>query len=131
MGTKISPLEQDLWNKWKYNQDDDAANQLIQQYMYLVHYHVERTMSHLPNSVMKDDIKSLALFGLYDALKKFDLDRDLKFDTYASFRIRGAIIDGLRKEDWLPRSIREKTKKLNKLLKNLSSYINENQLQWN
>ncbi|MBC5635986.1 FliA/WhiG family RNA polymerase sigma factor [Ornithinibacillus sp. BX22] len=112
MGTKISPLEQDLWNKWKHNQDDDAANQLIQQYMHLVHYHVERTMSHLPNSVMKDDIKSLALFGLYDALKKFDLDRDLKFDTYASFRIRGAIIDGLRKEDWLPRSIREKTKKI-------------------
>jgi RNA polymerase sigma factor for flagellar operon FliA len=50
--------------------------------------------------------------GLYDALEKFDPSQDLKFDTYASFRIRGAIIDGLRKEDWLPRTSREKTKKV-------------------
>ena len=50
--------------------------------------------------------------GLFDALNKFDYSRDLKFDTYASFRVRGAIIDGLRKEDWLPRSSREKAKKL-------------------
>ncbi|WP_026906143.1 FliA/WhiG family RNA polymerase sigma factor [Paucisalibacillus globulus] len=119
MGTKISPLEQELWNKWKNHQDNDAANQLIQQYMYLVNYHVERSMSHLPSSVIKDDIKSLGLFGLYDALQKFDLGRDLKFDTYASFRIRGAIIDGLRKEDWLPRSIREKTKKIEKTTQEL------------
>ncbi|WP_047984860.1 FliA/WhiG family RNA polymerase sigma factor [Ornithinibacillus californiensis] len=115
MGTKISPLEQELWDKWKNHQDNEAANQLIQQYMHLVNYHVERTMSHLPSSVIKDDLKSLGLYGLYDALKKFDLDRDLKFDTYASFRIRGAIIDGLRKEDWLPRSIREKTKKIEQM----------------
>jgi RNA polymerase sigma factor FliA len=115
LGTKISPLEQELWDKWKNHQDNEAANQLIQQYMHLVNYHVERTMSHLPSSVMKDDLKSLGLYGLYDALKKFDLDRDLKFDTYASFRIRGAIIDGLRKEDWLPRSIREKTKKIEQM----------------
>ncbi|WP_042144789.1 FliA/WhiG family RNA polymerase sigma factor [Paucisalibacillus sp. EB02] len=119
MGTKISPLEHELWNKWKKHQDNEAANKLIQQYMHLVNYHVERAMSHLPSSVIKDDIKSLGLFGLYDALKKFDLDRDLKFDTYASFRIRGAIIDGLRKEDWLPRSIREKTKKIEKATQEL------------
>ena len=55
---------------------------------------------------------SLGLQGLFDALTKFDPSRDLKFDTYASFRIRGTIIDGLRKEDWLPRSSREKSKKL-------------------
>lgn len=119
MGTKISPLEQELWDRWKNHQDNDAANELIQQYMHLVNYHVERTISHLPSSVLKEDIKSLGLFGLYDALKKFDLDRDLKFDTYASFRIRGAIIDGLRKEDWLPRSIREKTKKIEQVTQQL------------
>ncbi|MFS0672460.1 FliA/WhiG family RNA polymerase sigma factor [Ornithinibacillus sp. 179-J 7C1 HS] len=119
MSTKISPLEQDLWNKWKNYQDNEAANQLIQHYMHIVNYHVERTMSHLPSSVLKEDIRSLGLYGLYDALKKFDLDRDLKFDTYASFRIRGAIIDGLRKEDWLPRSIREKTKKIEQVTQRL------------
>jgi len=51
------------------------------------------------------------MMGLFDALNKFDINRDLKFDTYASFRVRGAIMDGLRKEDWLPRSAREKAKK--------------------
>lgn len=123
LGTKISPLEQDLWNRWKNNQDNEAANELIQQYMHLVNYHVERTITHLPNSVLKDDIKSLGLLGLYDALKKFDLERDLKFDTYASFRIRGAIIDGLRKEDWLPRSIREKTKKIDHAIQRLEQKL--------
>lgn len=119
MSTKISPLEQELWYKWKNDQDNEAANELIQNYMYLVNYHVERTISHLPSSVMKEDLKSLGLLGLFDALKKFDLERDLKFDTYASFRIRGAIIDGLRKEDWLPRSIREKTKKIDQVAQQL------------
>ena len=66
----------------------------------------------LPSSVSKDDLMSLGLLGLYDAINKFEPDRELKFDTYASFRIRGSIIDGLRKEDWLPRSLREKSKKV-------------------
>jgi RNA polymerase sigma factor for flagellar operon FliA len=57
-------------------------------------------------------LRSHGLLGLYDSLKKFDPTRDLKFDTYASFRIRGAILDGLRREDWLPRSLREKTKRI-------------------
>ena len=75
-------------------------------------YHVQRISSGLPRNVSRDDIMSLGLQGLFDALTKFDPNRDLKFDTYASFRIRGTIIDGLRKEDWLPRSLREKSKKL-------------------
>ena len=57
--------------------------------------------------------------GLFNALERFEPDRDLKFDTYASFRIRGAILDGLRKEDWLPRSIREKTKKIEQTIEKL------------
>ena len=52
------------------------------------------------------------MMGLLDALEKFDTKRNLKFDTYASFRVRGAILDGLRKEDWLPRGTREKAKKI-------------------
>ncbi|WP_106497602.1 FliA/WhiG family RNA polymerase sigma factor [Lentibacillus sp. Marseille-P4043] len=115
MTANKSPLEQKLWHNWVENKDNDAANELIQNYMYLVSFHVERIASHLPSNVSKDDIKSFGLMGLFDALKKFDPNRDLKFDTYASFRIRGAIIDGLRKEDWLPRSIREKTKKIEKV----------------
>ncbi|WP_010649270.1 FliA/WhiG family RNA polymerase sigma factor [Oceanobacillus massiliensis] len=112
MNSKNSPLEQELWEDWIKNRSGDAANELIANYMYLVNFHTERISSHLPSRVSKDDVKSFGLLGLYDALKKFDPGRDLKFDTYASFRIKGSIIDGLRKEDWLPRSIREKTKKV-------------------
>lgn len=107
-----SPLEKKLWDKWTHTKDNDTANDLIQNYLYLVSFHVDRISSHLPNNVNKEDMKSFGLMGLYDALKKFEPARDLKFDTYASFRVRGAIIDGLRKEDWLPRSLREKTKNI-------------------
>lgn len=65
----------------------------------------------------RDELKSLGMMGLFDALEKYDPNRDLKFDTYASFRVRGAILDGLRKEDWLSRSTRERTKKWKRRLK--------------
>ncbi|SHF52145.1 FliA/WhiG family RNA polymerase sigma factor [Ornithinibacillus halophilus] len=123
MAVNSSPLEKELWAKWQKEQNNHTANQIIQHYMYLVNYHVERTASHLPSSVSKDDLRSLGMFGLYDALKKFDIDRDLKFDTYASFRIRGSIIDGLRKEDWLPRSTRDKIKKVEQLSQELEQKL--------
>ncbi|MFC2950087.1 FliA/WhiG family RNA polymerase sigma factor [Virgibacillus sediminis] len=107
-----SSNEQKLWDAWVNRADEQAANDLIQNYMYLVNFHVERIASHLPGNVDRNDITSFGMAGLYDALQKFELDRNLKFDTYASFRIRGAIMDGLRKEDWLPRSLREKAKKI-------------------
>ncbi|MEK5039525.1 FliA/WhiG family RNA polymerase sigma factor [Sporosarcina sp. FSL K6-3457] len=104
--------EETCWDLWIRNRDPDAGDILVQRYTPLVTYHVQRISSGLPRNVSRDDIMSLGLHGLFDALTKFDPSRDLKFDTYASFRIRGTIIDGLRKEDWLPRSSREKSKKL-------------------
>ncbi|MDG5470314.1 FliA/WhiG family RNA polymerase sigma factor [Jeotgalibacillus sp. ET6] len=104
--------EKHYWKLWASSRDAHAGDMLVQKYMPLVQYHVQRISSGLPKNVSKDDIKSLGLMGLLDALQKFDPGRELKFDTYASFRIRGAIIDGLRKEDWLPRSVREKAKKV-------------------
>ena len=100
------------WDLWIRNRDPEAGDILVRKYTPLVTYHVQRISSGLPRNVSRDDIMSLGLQGLFDALTKFDPGRDLKFDTYASFRIRGTIIDGLRKEDWLPRSSREKSKKL-------------------
>lgn len=116
--------EKNLWKAWLHGRDSEAANELIKNYMYLVTFHVERIKGTLPSSVSRDDLNSFGLAGLFDAMKKFDLERNLKFDTYASFRIRGAIIDGLRKEDWLPRSLREQTKKIEQ-----ASRILEQQLQ--
>lgn len=100
------------WDLWLSSRDTQAGDILVKKYLPLVHYHVQRIAVGLPRNVSKDDLKSLGMLGLLDALNKFDLSRDLKFDTYASFRIRGAILDGLRKEDWLPRGTREKAKKL-------------------
>ncbi|MCM3654062.1 FliA/WhiG family RNA polymerase sigma factor [Metabacillus litoralis] len=111
--------EQVIWRKWKDVRDPHAGDVLIKKYMPLVSYHVQRISIGLPKTVNKDDLMSLGIFGLYDALGKFDPTRDLKFDTYASFRVRGAIIDGLRKEDWLPRSSREKAKRVEATIEKL------------
>lgn len=107
-----SKEEQKLWQRWAADRDPRAGDLLIKRYTPLVSYHVQRISTSLPKNVSRDELTSLGMMGLFDALNKFDISRDLKFDTYASFRVRGAIIDGLRKEDWLPRSAREKSKKL-------------------
>ncbi len=104
--------EQKHWQSWIAKRDPRAGDLLIKKYTPLVSYHVQRISTGLPKNVSRDELTSLGMMGLFDALNKFDISRDLKFDTYASFRVRGAIIDGLRKEDWLPRSAREKSKKL-------------------
>lgn len=108
----ISPQEKILWEEWFKSQDRHVADDLVLNYMYLITFHVDRMAVNLPQHVSRDDLESFALFGLFDALNKFEANRGLKFDTYASFRIRGSIIDGLRQEDWLPRSLREKTKQI-------------------
>lgn len=100
------------WDKWISERDPEAGDMLVKKYTPLVSYHVQRIYGGLPKNVPRDELVSLGMAGLFDALNKFDPKRDLKFDTYASFRVRGSIIDGLRKEDWLPRSAREKAKKL-------------------
>lgn len=111
--------EQKNWQKWIKSHDMDSGNYLVKKYLPLVSYHVQRISVSLPKSVSREDLRSLGLMGLYDALEKFDHSRDLKFDTYASFRIRGAILDGLRKEDWLPRSTRDKSKRIEAAIEKL------------
>jgi len=111
--------EQKYWELWIGSRNTQAGDVLVKKYLPLVHYHVQRIAVGLPRNVSRDDLKSFGMLGLLDALNKFDRTRDLKFDTYASFRIRGAILDGLRKEDWLPRSTREKAKKIEATLEKL------------
>ena len=115
--------EQTLWNRWLNDRDPHAGNMLIKKYKPLVSYHVQRIGAGVPKNVSRDDLMSLGMMGLFDALNKFDINRDLKFDTYASFRVRGAIIDGLRKEDWLPRSAREKAKKMEAQIEKLEQQL--------
>ena len=123
MTVKVQVDEHSLWNRWINDRDSDAGDVLIKKYKPLVSYHVQRIAVGLPKNVSRDDLVSLGMMGLFDALNKFDINRDLKFDTYASFRVRGAIIDGLRKEDWLPRSAREKAKKLDAQIESLEQKL--------
>ncbi|WP_158737714.1 FliA/WhiG family RNA polymerase sigma factor [Alteribacillus sp. YIM 98480] len=132
MARSTTHAHQEIWDKWIRNGDENAADQLVEAYMPLVHYHVQRIGSNLPKNVAKEELISHGLTGLYDAMKKFDFSRELKFDTYASFRIRGAIIDGLRQEDWMPRSLREKAKKIEETMENLEQkygrYVSEEEV---
>ena len=119
MTYKETTEEKKYWDLWLLSRDTHAGDVLVRKYLPLVQYHVHRIAVGLPRNVSKDNLKSLGMLGLFDALNKFDTSRDLKFDTYASFRIRGAIIDGLRKEDWLPRGTREKAKKIETTIEHL------------
>lgn len=101
-----------LWQAWKDDGDIDAKKQLIEFYLPLVDYTTNRMAIGLPKTVSKDDLASNGVMGLIDAIEKFDYGRGNQFETYASWRIRGAIIDGLRQGDWVPRSVREKAKRV-------------------
>ncbi|WP_178021841.1 FliA/WhiG family RNA polymerase sigma factor [uncultured Paenibacillus sp.] len=102
----------DLWESWKERGDLEAKKQLIEKYLSIVDYVSGRLAVGLPKNVSKDDLASNGVMGLIDAVEKFDYKRGLQFETYASWRVRGAILDGLRQGDWVPRSVREKAKKI-------------------
>ncbi|ANE47561.1 RNA polymerase sigma factor SigD [Paenibacillus swuensis] len=113
METKTSHLQNmELWKLWKEQGDLEAKKAIIEQYLPLVDYVSNRLAVGLPKNVSKDDLGSFGVMGLMDATEKFDYERGLQFETYASWRIRGAMIDGLRQGDWVPRSVREKAKKV-------------------
>jgi RNA polymerase sigma factor for flagellar operon FliA len=104
-------LPADLWQRYRRTGDPDARRQLLELYIGLVH-HVAREMSRRSSSVELDDLVSAGTFGLIRALDSFDLSRGLAFSTYAVRRIRGAILDDLRSQDWAPRAVRVKARRL-------------------
>lgn len=104
-----------VWENYIKTKDLNLREELIIHYLYLVKYVAGRLFSSYGNNVEYDDLVSYGVFGLMDAIDKYDLDRGVKFDTYAQLRIRGAIIDHLREIDWLPRSVRQKVKELEKI----------------
>jgi RNA polymerase sigma factor for flagellar operon FliA len=102
----------ELWERYKWHKEMEARELLIMEYVGLVKYVAGRMAISLPPNVFQDDLISYGIFGLIDAIEKFDLDRNIKFETYAIARIRGAIWDGLRSMDWVPYSVRQKAKEL-------------------
>jgi len=104
----------DLWQAFKNTGSPLAREKLIVHYSPLVKYVASRVATGLPASVEQADLVQYGVFGLMDAIDKFDLSRDIKFETYAINRIRGAIIDELRSLDWVPRSVRFKAREVEK-----------------
>ena len=104
--------ENSLWKCFKEQQDQEARDQLILFHMKVVKYIAGRMAMHVPSSVEMDDLVGWGIMGLMDAVEKFDHTQDIKFTTYASIRIRGAIIDQIRSLDWAPRSLRNMARKV-------------------
>ncbi len=112
-----------IWHAFKGSADVDAREKLILHYAPLVKYVASRVATGLPSSVEQADLVSYGMFGLIDALQKFEPGRGFKFETYAIPRIRGAIIDELRSMDWVPRSVRFKQREIEKSLADLESML--------
>ncbi|MGH9022647.1 MAG: FliA/WhiG family RNA polymerase sigma factor [Acidimicrobiia bacterium] len=100
----------DLWGRFKESGSKDLRDRLILHYAPIVKFVAGRVATRLPNTVEQTDLISYGIFGLVDAIEKFDPVRGNKFETYAISRIRGAIIDELRHLDWVPRSVRAKAR---------------------
>ena len=98
-------------------------NQIIEEYLPMIQCVARRISSRLPAHIQHNDLISSGVFGLMDAIKKYDPERNNKFKTYAEFRVRGAILDALRSQDWTPRSIRDKAKKIEKTVKRLEQNL--------
>src|SRR5919107_2562766 len=108
METNVKSIElKDLWRRYKRDGDERARERLVIAYSPLVKYVAGRVSSGLPAHVEQADLISYGLGGLMSAIDRFEPEREIKFETYAIPRIRGAIIDGLRSLDWVPRSVRE------------------------
>ncbi|MCS6775720.1 MAG: FliA/WhiG family RNA polymerase sigma factor [Chloroherpetonaceae bacterium] len=103
---------QESWRLYKQHADARARDRLIQHFAYLVKITAGRVISNLPPSLERDDLVSAGILGLIKAVDQFDLTRQVKFETYAIALIRGAILEMLREDDWVPRSIRERVKQL-------------------
>jgi RNA polymerase sigma factor for flagellar operon FliA len=105
-----------LWGRFKESSEPEAREQLILNYSPLVKFVAGRIAANLPNTVENADLISYGLFGLIDAIDKYDPERGIKFETYAISRIRGAIIDELRALDWVPRSVRSRARDIERAI---------------
>lgn len=121
----MSSLAKKLKNLKDYRNtvDPKIKDEIVIEYAPLVRYIAQKIAARLPANIELDDLISCGVIGLMDAIQKFDATRDNKFKTYAEFRIRGSILDELRAQDWVPRSIREKAKVLDRAQSKLESEL--------
>ena len=110
-----------LWEDYAKSKSPEVRENIILEYAPLVKVVAGRLSMYLGYNVEYEDLVSYGIFGLIDAIDKFDCLKDVKFETYASLRIRGAILDQIRKMDWIPRTIRQKQKKIDAAIKDIEA----------
>ena len=116
---------QDLWKRYHQQADTHTENDLVQQYLPLVSSILGRLAMTLPDHVDQDDLKSAGLVGLLQALRNYDPGSGNSFETYARVRIRGAMLDELRRMDWVPRTVHEKARKIQQTMAELEQKLGE------
>jgi RNA polymerase sigma factor for flagellar operon FliA len=112
-----------IWAEYRRTQSRELRDKLIIMYSPLVKYVAGRLGSGLPAHVDEGDLVSYGLLGLIGAIERFDPDRDIKFETFAISRIRGAIIDELRALDWVPRSVRSRAREIERAISGLEAKL--------
>lgn len=110
-----------LWDDYAKTKSPEIREQIIVEYAPLVKVVAGRLSMYLGYNVEYDDLVGYGVFGLIDAIDKYDTTKDVKFETYASLRIRGSILDQIRKMDWIPRTIRQRQKKVDAAIKDIEA----------
>jgi len=108
-----------MWKKYKRTESLHLREEIVKKYLYLVKYVAGRVAVGLPPNVEFNDLVSYGILGLFDAITKYDVSQGNKFETYAVSRVRGSIMDELRKLDWAPRLLRKKAREIEKMCKEL------------
>ena len=121
--TLTAMSEDELWKKYRKQRDPQIRDFFIKQYAPLVKYVAGKVAVGMPGSVEFDDLVGFGVFGLFDAIDKFDPTKHVKFKTYAVTRIRGAIFDELRTIDWVPRSVRQKAREVEDTMRQLEANL--------
>lgn len=112
-----------LWREYRETPSEELRNFFIEHYYHIVRFNAERIHAKLPTEVELDDLVSAGMFGMIDAIAAYDPDRGVKFETYCSPRVRGAILDELRSMDWVPRLVRNRSQKIQTATKALQSEL--------
>ena len=115
-----------LWESYQKSPTPALREQIILEYVSLVKVVAGRLSMYLGYNVEYDDLVGYGIFGLIDAIDKYDAKKDVKFETYASLRIRGSILDHIRKMDWIPRTVRQRQKKLDEAVKRIEMRTGKN-----
>ncbi|MGO8765224.1 MAG: FliA/WhiG family RNA polymerase sigma factor [Limisphaerales bacterium] len=120
---EFRPNPQELWRHYQKDANTQTENALVERYLPLVRYAVGRLAMTLPDHVDRDDLHSAGLIGLLQSLRNYDPASGTSFETYARLRIRGAMLDELRKMDWVPRTIHEKSRKIQDVVNTLEQRL--------